>query len=299
MPAKSTAVRKTKKTDEVATQPAVTVAPESAPVAAPSKGPVKTTPKVVAAAPAPAPTAAPAAKAAPVAKATPVKVTVKAVEPQPEQVAEAEPAPEGEKKQRRKRPPVRSFEEIAPEIDERLSLAYKSLQEARKLWSQALTSHKRAVSSGKQTQNVTRTPTILFDQELVDYFLARLDPSERVVSRRVDNEKVDVSLADLSTTTRLHRTDVTRLFAAAFRKHNMLDAKDKRYILYQNDPELVHLLTTGDIDLTKYQTVVDSIADGSYRLSIFNIQKVISQHLGKVDTTHDQEHEEAEHPDEA
>lgn len=266
---KTTAVRKTAKKDETTSAPT----PAPVPVAAAAPAPKAAT-KVAA--------TKPAATKAASAKTPALKVDVKA-EPAPAPEVEAEDAhAEGEeKKQRRKRPPVRSYEEIFPELEESLNVSYKSLQAARKLVSQLNASHKKSVSSSKTHQSVNRTPTILFDQVLVDYFLARLDPADLVVSRRNGTEKVDVSLAGLSTSTRLHRTDVTKLFSTVFKKHNMLDTEDRRFIRYQDDGDLVNLLTTGDID-AKYQEDVDAILAGTHRLSIFNIQRVISQHLDKV-----------------
>lgn len=220
-------------------------------------------------------------------KKTPVKAAVKAA-PAPVKKAEPEPVVEEaakvevKAKKRRQRPRQRAYDEIYPDLEEKLTTGYKAIQEARKLLSQLNTAHKKAVNSSKTHQNVTRTPTILFDQELVDYFLARLDAEELSVHRRNNGEEEEVSLADLSTETRVHRTDVTQLFTKVFKKHEMLDSEDRRVILYQNDDDLVNLLTTGDYD-AKYQEDVDAIKDGTHRLTIFNIQRVTNQHLGKVE----------------
>lgn len=269
---KTTAVRKNKQTAAAAPAPVTVAAATTSAAATTPAAPAATVPVKV------------AAKATP-AKTMPAKLVAKAApvaEPKAEEPVAEEAHVEGEeKKQRRKRPPVRSFEEILPELEESINTAYKASQTSRKLLSQLNASHKKSVSSSKTHQSVNRTPTILFDQALVDYFLARLDPEDLVVSRRNGTEREDVSLVGLSTETRLHRTDVTKLFSTVFRKHNMLDSEDRRYICYQNDSDLVSLLTTGDID-AKYQDDVNAILAGTHRLSIFNIQRVISQHLGKV-----------------
>jgi len=224
-----------------------------------------------------------AIKTAPVKKAEPK--AVKAVKAEP--VVEEPVVEEGDKvevkaKKRRLRPRQRAYDEIYPDLEAKLTTAYKALQESRKLLSQLNTAHKKAVSNSKTHQNVTRTPTILFDQDLVDYFLSRLDGAELSVHRRNNGEEEEVSLADLSTETRVHRTDVTQLFTKVFKKHDMLDNDDRRVILYQNDADLVALLTSGDYN-AKYQEDIDAINDGSHRLTIFNIQRVTSQHLGKVE----------------
>jgi len=266
-----TVVRKTTKTEAAA--PASAPAPVQA-----TPAPVATPTPVVVAPVTPAPAAA-------VKVTRTVKKAAKAAEPKVEAKADDEvktESTEAEKKPRRKRPAQRPFEEVCPENEEKLTVAYKNLQEARKLFGQLHSSHKKAVSNSKTHQSVARTPTILFDQDLVDYLLARLDANELVVSRRTSTGKEDVTLASLTPETRLHRTDVTKLFSKVFEKHSMLDSNDRRVIRYQDDSDLVHLLTTGNLD-PKYQTDVDAILAGTHRLTIFNIQRVISQHLGKVE----------------
>lgn len=211
----------------------------------------------------------------------PVEETERA-EGEAEAEAEAEVEGEGKAKKRRQRPRQRAFDEIYPEMVALMDSSYKDLQLARKLMNQLLTSHKKSVTSSKTHQNVTRTPTILFDQALVDYFLSRLEANELCVHRRTNGTDEEVSLADLSTETRVHRTDVTQLFTKVFKKHSMLSTDDGRVILYGNDADLVNLLTTGEYD-PKYQGDVDAIKAGTHKLTIFNIQRVTSQHLGKID----------------
>lgn len=183
---------------------------------------------------------------------------------------------------KRQRARQRPFEELFSEVHGHMEDAYKALQTSRKLLKQLENAHKRSVQSNKSRESTTRTPTILFDQPLVDYLKSRLDVNELKVTRRNNGVAEEVVLADLSPETHVYRTDVTQLLNAAFRKHNLLGPKDMRQIQYQLDEELVTLLTTGDYD-PKYQSDVDAILNGTHTLTIFNIQRLTNQHMGKVE----------------
>ena len=185
-------------------------------------------------------------------------------------------------KPRKQRPRVRPFGEVYASIHEDINQAYKCLQTATRALKSLESAHNREVHNTRSRTNTQRTPTIVFDQVLVDYFTSRLDPSELSVTRKDGDKDITVDLSDLNTETRVHRTDVTQLYNKTFMKHDMRDSSDRRYILYQNDPELVALLTQGDIK-TDLSEEVQQILDGTYKLTIFNIQRFTSQHLGKVD----------------
>ena len=221
-----------------------------------------------------------------------VKVQTKEEETQPpvEEVVETQSNESGSQKiqvkpkKKRQRTKTRSFAEIYQSIAADISAAYKHLQDANRALKSLETAHNREVHNTKSRESSTRTPTIVFDQALVDYFRSRLSPEELVVHHKegADGAKVAVPLPDLSTETRVHRTDVTQLYNLVFKKHNMQDPKDGRNILYQNDPELVELLTTGDYDKEKLEEEVQQIRDGDFRLTIFTIQRFTNHHLGRV-----------------
>ena len=185
-------------------------------------------------------------------------------------------------KPRKQRPRVRPFGEVYSAIYEDINQAYKCLQTATRALKSLESAHNREVHNTRSRTNTQRTPTIVFDQVLVDYFTNRLEPSELSVTRKDGDKDITVDLSDLNTDTRVHRTDVTQLYNKTFMKHDMRDSSDRRYILYQNDPELVALLTQGDIK-SELNEEVQQILDGTYKLTIFNIQRFTSQHLGKVD----------------
>lgn len=216
----------------------------------------------------------------------PVKVQVQ-TQAQAPVVASTEEGPAKvhvEAKKRRQRPRMRPFTEVYSQIHEDINTAYKALQAATRALKSLESAHNREVHNTRSRTNTHRTPTIVFDQAMVDYFTSRLEPSELTVSRKEQNGKVEVDLSGLNTETRVHRTDATQLYSKAFIKHDLRDSEDRRYILYQNDPELVTLLTEGytnpDEELKKE---LQQIRDGTYKLSIFNIQRFTSQHLDKVE----------------
>lgn len=189
-----------------------------------------------------------------------------------------------EAKKKRQRPRIRPFSEVFTQVHDDINTAYKALQAATRALKSLESAHNREVHNTRSRANTQRTPTIVFDQALVDYFVSRLDPSELTVTRKEQEGEVTVDLSDLSTEKCVHRTDVTQLYNKAFVKHDLRDSKDRRFILYQNDPELVSLLTEGYTDpKPELQEEIKQILDGTYKLNIFNIQRFTSQHLGKVD----------------
>lgn len=183
---------------------------------------------------------------------------------------------------KRRRPRLRQFDDIFAQTQENINTAYKCLLVATRSMKSLQSAHNREVHNTKNRTNTHRTPTIVFDQELVDYFTSRLDASELTVNRKEGETETVVDLSGLDTNTRVHRTDVTQLYNKTFKKHNMLNSEDRRYILYKNDPELVHLLTSGDFKAGLNEEV-QKIKDGEYNLTIFNIQRFTSHHLSKVE----------------
>jgi len=210
---------------------------------------------------------------------TPVKVQVseKSVDETPARV-------HVDAKKKRQRPRIRMFSDVFAQCQEDINTAYKALQAATRALKTLESAHNREVGNTRSRANTHRTPTIVFDQSLVDYFTSRLDPSELTVNRKEQDGEVMVDLSGLDTETRVHRTDATQLYNKAFAKHDLRDAKDRRFILYQNDPELVALLTQGYANpVPELQEEIQQIRDGSFKLNIFNIQRFTSQHLGKVE----------------
>jgi hypothetical protein len=235
------------------------------------------------------------------AKATPAKVDAKAtakveakveakVTAKPKQVVTVTQKEETETTKvhvdaKKRRPRARPYSEIFAQVYEEINSAYKALQTATRALKALEASHNREVHGTRSRANTHRTPTIVFDQPLVDYFLSRLDPSELTVTRKGQDGEASVDLSDLSTQKCVHRTDVTQLYNKAFVKHDLRDSADRRFILYQNDPELLALLTQGysEAKQAELQADLDQIKAGTFRLNIFNIQRFTSQHLKKVD----------------
>ena len=217
------------------------------------------------------------------------------IKPSADKPVESETAPDAEPasasgktvvkitaKRRRQRPKMKSWAELYETIGQCIERSYKELQVAHRLYKSLGSSHDKEVHNTKSRASNSRTPTILFDQTLVDYFRSRLTDAELVVQHKDGtDDKVPISLASLSTETPVHRTDVTQLFSLVFKKHKMEDPSDGRNIVYGSDPELLSLLTTGSYD-PKLEAEVQLVRDGAYRLSIFNIQKFINHHLGRV-----------------
>lgn len=221
-------------------------------------------------------------------KATPVKVHAK-VTPTPAlkanpvvvQVVEKQ-VPAQTEESKKQRPRTKTFDELYDTINEDINTAYKHLQSAVRALKSLKRAHDRDVHNTKTRTSTTRTPTIVFDKALVDYFTSRLSPEELKVRRKEGSKEVTVDLSDLSTELRVHRTDVTQLYTKVFRKHNMRNPKDKREILYSQDPELVALLTQGP-HAERLASEIQEILNGEYRLTIFNIQRFTNHHLSKVE----------------
>ena len=226
----------------------------------------------VEAAPAPKKSRAKAAKAPKEEVAAPA-----AVEPV-EEVAEAgEPAAAAE--EGRQRPKLRAFNEIFSEVSSSVSESYNLLQAAKRSLKSLQSAHNREVHNNSKTrESASRTPTIVFDQPLVNYFRKRLPTALLSVNRKGEH----FDLSKLDTETRVHRTDVTQLYTAVFKHHKMQNPEDRRNVMYLQDPDLVALLTTGKIDASLAEDV-DKIKKGTYKLTIFNIQRFTNHHLGKVD----------------
>ncbi len=110
------------------------------------------------------------------------------------------------------------------------------------------------------------------DQEFIDWIRQRLDDDELVI---IERNREFRTLLDLSTETLLHRTSISQLYNTIFKKWNMRDPTDQRYILYQGDRELVNLLTTGSYS-SQLEEQVEQIRNGTFRLSIFNIVRFLS-----------------------
>lgn len=292
-------------------EPRVTVTRRSVPASRKPDTPVAdSTPAQAASVPAPVPVVAKkvevevkapvkAQASAPAPAAAPKKIATVTPRPVPEETASsASSSPSSEEpattkvhvdaKKKRQRPRIRPYSEVFAQVYEDINNAYKALQAATKALKSLESAHNREVHNTRSRANTHRTPTIVFDQPLVDYFLGRLDPSELTVVRKEQDGDVTVDLSDLSTDKRVHRTDVTQLYNKAFVKHDLRDPQDRRYILYQNDPELVALLTQGYSEpKPELQEELQQIIDGTYRLNIFNIQRFTSQHLGKVELPKD------------
>jgi hypothetical protein len=211
------------------------------------------------------------AKAAP--KEVPVvDQAVVAVEPVAEEVDGA--ADEG-----RQRAKLRAFNEIFAEVSSSVNESYNLLQTAKRSLKSLQSAHNREVHNNSKTrESATRTPTIVFDQPLVAYFRKRLPANLLSVNRKGEH----FDLSQLDTDTRVHRTDVTQLYTAVFKHHKMQNPEDRRNVMYLQDPDLVALLTTGKFDASLAEDV-EKIKKGTYKLTIFNIQRFTNHHLGKVD----------------
>jgi hypothetical protein len=180
--------------------------------------------------------------------------------------------------EKRQRPKLRAFEDVFSELSTSVTESYNLLQNAKRGLKSLQSAHNREVHNTTKTrESASRTPTIVFDQELVNYFRSRLPVSLLKVTRK--GEEFDLS--GLNTQTRVHRTDVTQLYTAVFKHQNMQNPADRRNVLYMQDPALVALLTGGSLDASLLDDV-KLIKDGSYKLTIFNIQRFTNQHLGKV-----------------
>jgi hypothetical protein len=204
--------------------------------------------------------------------------TVAPVEPVvvEESVATA-PAEEGE--EARQRPKLRAFTEVYTELSTSVTEAYNQLQSAKRSLKSLQSAHNREVHNNTKTrESASRTPTIIFDQALVNYFRKRLPVNLLSVNRKGEH----VDLSGLDTETRVHRTDVTQLYTAVFKHHKMQNPDDRRNVVYSQDADLVALLTTGGMAAGLAEDV-EKIKKGTYRLTIFNIQRFTNQHLGKVD----------------
>lgn len=183
-------------------------------------------------------------------------------------------------KPKRQRPKTRSFTEMYSQIMESIDVAYKALQVAHREIARLENAHKRELNTTKTRESGQRRPTIVFDDEMVAYYRLRLDANELVVTNKGDEGRVAVSLSGLDTSTRVHRTDMTQLFSLIFKKHHMQDPEDGRNVLYKQDPELVKLLVSSPN--AELANDVAAIRDGTFKLTIFNIQKFVSHHLRKV-----------------
>ena len=212
--------------------------------------------------------------------ASEVEVEVEVEEAEPVQETTVEPVVEKTKAiVKKKRHRNRDFGELHADVTQNLKTASESLKLAARAVRSMMTAHNRAVTRSKHRTRVARTPSTLFDQELVDFFRSMLDASELVVTRNQGQETVDIS--DLCVKTRLHRTDATQLYNKVFKKHGLSNPENGRLVMYQNSPELVKLLLSGD-HKPEMQETLQQLRDGTYELSIFNIQKFTTPHLHKA-----------------
>jgi hypothetical protein len=170
-------------------------------------------------------------------------------------------------KQRRNK--TRIYSELFAQIKTDIDAAYKCLQSATRLINSLESAHNREVTVSKNRDASRRTPTILFDAALVAYYRSKLTPDELKVNHKEADAKVVVDLGNLSVETRLHRTDVTQLYNLIFKK-------------FKDDAELVALLTTGPFK-PELASDVEAIKAGTYKLTIFNIQRFTNQHLSKFE----------------
>ena len=280
--AKKTQVSKKKETVVAAVEKAAAVVSTPAPAPVPAvvvaAAPAPVAPKITVSAKVPAPVAAPA-------PATKVAVAVKVAEtaaPAPAAEVEGEKIPVPVKEKRvRARPRNRAFDELYTEMNAELQTAYKSLQNVARSFRSLASAHEREVSNKIHREATTRTPTTLFDKPLVDYFLARLSHDDLQITRKQGDETVKVDLSGLTENTPVFRTDLTKLYSAVFKKHNLTKEEDRRDILYSKDPELVALLTTGAY-APELEEQVEQIRPGTLALNIFKIQRFLNHHLSKV-----------------
>jgi hypothetical protein len=173
----------------------------------------------------------------------------------------------------------RNYDELFAQVRSDIDTAYKHLQSAFRLINSLESAHNRAVSVNKVRETPKRTPTIMFDKSLVTYFRSKLSADELVVNRKEGTGKTTVALGDLSTETKLHRTDVTQLYNAIFKKYNMQTPEDGRVI--KADADLIKLLTAEPVKPELAQDVA-AIKAGTFKLTIFNIQRFTNPHLSKA-----------------
>jgi hypothetical protein len=237
--------------------------------------------------PEPAPVAAPVVEVAKPKKARgkTVKEEVAPVEVA-EPVAASTEAPVAEAAEEgRQRPKLRAFAEVYAELAVSVTEAYNQLQSAKRSLKSLQSAHNREVHNNTKTrESASRTPTIVFDQALVNYFRKRLPANLLAVSRKGEH----FDLSNLDTETRVHRTDVTQLYTAVFKHHKMQNPDDRRNVMYSQDADLVALLTTGSTAAPLAEDV-DKIKKGTYKLTIFNIQRFTNHHLGKVELSEEVE----------
>jgi len=188
--------------------------------------------------------------------------------------------PEGSTKSGGKKNKSRNYDELFAQVRDDIDTAYKRLQSAFRLINSLESAHNRAVSVNKVRETPKRTPTIMFDKALVEYFRAKLSTDELVVNRKEGKGKTTVSLSDLSTESKLHRTDVTQLYNAIFKKYKMQTPEDGRVI--KADADLIKLLTSEPVKPEMAQDVA-AIKAGTFKLTIFNIQRFTNPHLSKFE----------------
>jgi hypothetical protein len=232
--------------------------------------------------PEPTPVVAPVADVAKPKKARgkAVKEEVAPVEVAEPVVVATEEAPVAEATEEgRQRPKLRAFAEVYTELAVSVTEAYNQLQSAKRSLKSLQSAHNREVHNNTKTrESASRTPTIVFDQALVNYFRKRLPANLLAVSRKGEH----FDLSNLDTETRVHRTDVTQLYTAVFKHHKMQNPDDRRNVMYSQDADLVALLTTGSTAAPLAEDV-EKIKKGTYKLTIFNIQRFTNHHLGKVE----------------
>ena len=68
----------------------------------------------------------------------------------------------------------------------------------------------------------------------------------------------------------------------------MQNPDDRRNVMYSQDADLVALLTTGSTAAPLAEDV-EKIKKGTYKLTIFNIQRFTNHHLGKVELSEEVE----------
>lgn len=296
----------------------VTAAVEAvvAPVSAPAPvvvAPAPAVPVVVAPAPSSVQVDAPASKAPKVARSR-AKAVVSAPVAVPEAVVvEAAPVVQeaasvpaevvtsdesGEQaavkaRRQRARPRNRAFTELHTEMSNDLTSAYKSLQNVVRGFTSLANAHKREVSSTVHREVSSRTPSALFDPRLVAYFMSRIPADQMKITRKNGESVTTVDLSTMTPSTPMFRTDVTKLYTTAFRLNNLTASNDHRTILYQNDPDLVALLTTGNYN-HEHEAEIQMIRDGTFKLDIFNIQRFLGYLVGKAPAAqaHAQSHAE-------
>lgn len=169
--------------------------------------------------------------------------------------------------------------ELQERLGEQLTVLTNAQKELKKLLREYNSLFKRASNRGRPRQTRERKATMVFDQALVDYLNARLD--KFVVKRGVGENRREEELPELTTDTLLFRTDLCTLLSQVFHRHGLHDPtknNKKTNILYSKDKELMELITTS-VPGEKYADHLEEIRNGTYPLTLFNIQGIVKDRI--------------------